>query len=305
MFKKTLLSSIILLISLPSYAGISSQLIWKPWAPQNKDNTLEKPLLSNSSESDSSESDPSEDEIKLDHSCPKGYVLVPGNPDYSTPTPGKDFCVMKYEASKKRLFGGKRKAVSAKKVPWVWISRSEAEAACEANGPGYHLITNSEWMTLARNIESTPANWSGGRIGKGVIPRGKSNSYVPSAPSHDENPYFGTSYPDDWTHKRTHELSNGEVIWDMAGNVWEWVSDRQTMNQTTEGRDLQEYTSTVHNRDKIQMPSSIADLLRRDGSWRSDGSAGIFPALLFPALLYDFTSDSGTDVGFRCAVALP
>ena len=24
--------------------------------------------------------------------------------------------------------------------------------------------------------------------------------------------------------KRTHTLSNGEVIWDMAGNVWEWTS---------------------------------------------------------------------------------
>ena len=25
--------------------------------------------------------------------------------------------------------------------------------------------------------------------------------------------------------RRTHTLSNGEVIWDMAGNVWEWTSD--------------------------------------------------------------------------------
>ena len=27
-----------------------------------------------------------------------------------------------------------------------------------------------------------------------------------------------------WVPKRTHTLSNGEVIWDMAGNVWEWTS---------------------------------------------------------------------------------
>ena len=25
--------------------------------------------------------------------------------------------------------------------------------------------------------------------------------------------------------RRTHTLSNGEVIWDVAGNAWEWVKD--------------------------------------------------------------------------------
>ena len=24
---------------------------------------------------------------------------------------------------------------------------------------------------------------------------------------------------------RTHTLSNGEIIWDVSGNVWEWVKD--------------------------------------------------------------------------------
>ena len=25
--------------------------------------------------------------------------------------------------------------------------------------------------------------------------------------------------------RRTHTLSNGEVIWDVSGNAWEWVKD--------------------------------------------------------------------------------
>ena len=26
-----------------------------------------------------------------------------------------------------------------------------------------------------------------------------------------------------WEQKRTHTLSNGQVVWDIAGNVWEWT----------------------------------------------------------------------------------
>ncbi|RZA18723.1 MAG: hypothetical protein EOP10_20665, partial [Proteobacteria bacterium] len=27
-----------------------------------------------------------------------------------------------------------------------------------------------------------------------------------------------------WAQKRTHSLSNGEILWDFSGNVWEWTS---------------------------------------------------------------------------------
>jgi hypothetical protein len=26
-----------------------------------------------------------------------------------------------------------------------------------------------------------------------------------------------------WEQKRTHELSNGQIIWDLSGNLWEWI----------------------------------------------------------------------------------
>ncbi len=255
------------------------------------------------------------DEIELNNGCPKGYVLVPSNPDYTTPTPGKDFCVMKYEASKLKNESGER-AVSVKKVPWVNINRTHAIAACAANGPGYHLITNSEWMTIARNIEATPENWSGGRIGEGVLPRGNSNSDEAEeavAPGRDDNSNLGTNYYD-WTHKRTHTLSNGEVIWDIAGNVWEWVSDDLRTEQDGDG--WHEYNNAAHfsegsqnqlffaplgsysstkNVGKIYM-SNPGGATLRGGYWDDDAYAGVFAVRLFHS-----ASDSGTAIGFRCA----
>ena len=40
--------------------------------------------------------------------------------------------------------------------------------------------------------------------------------------------------------KRTHTLSNGEVIWDMAGNVWEWTSD-DVIPDNTAGHSWKEF----------------------------------------------------------------
>jgi len=37
---------------------------------------------------------------------------------------------------------------------------------------GYHLITNWEWMAIARDIEQVPENWTGGAVGSGMIKRG-------------------------------------------------------------------------------------------------------------------------------------
>ncbi len=64
--------------------------------------------------------------------CPEGYISVPGNEAYSTPTAGKSFCVMKYEAFR---YGNTAKSrVGA--LPWVNIKREAAQGACAANGAG-------------------------------------------------------------------------------------------------------------------------------------------------------------------------
>ena len=58
------------------------------------------------------------------------------------------------------------------KFPIADIIHTAAIAACQSMGAGYHLITNNEWMTIARNIEQQGDNWNTGIVGSGGIYRG-------------------------------------------------------------------------------------------------------------------------------------
>ena len=167
--------------------------------------------------------------------CPTGFVAVTGSATYST----SDLCVMQFEAKD----DGTGNAVStAASTPFVSIPASTAGADNDAfekcanmsevgfDGT-FSLISNDEWMTIARDIEATAANWSGGSIGSGHIPRGHSDN-SPSNVLAVTNPldfYDGTGNNSGeapgsgWEQRRTHILSNGSIIWDLAGNVWEWV----------------------------------------------------------------------------------
>jgi len=103
--------------------------------------------------------------------------------------------------------------------PWRRIAQTSAKAECESLGAGYDLISNPEWMTIARNIEAQAANWSGGSVGSGCLFRG--NNLTADACG-----YNAASDPESGSGRDTKAkltLSNGEEIWDFSGNVWEWV----------------------------------------------------------------------------------
>ncbi|MDD4221340.1 MAG: SUMF1/EgtB/PvdO family nonheme iron enzyme, partial [Candidatus ainarchaeum sp.] len=179
--------------------------------------------------------------------CPEGFIPVPGNFLYDTTNDSSmGFCVAKYEMKVDQNGDGigdsntdcqdssygvwkNDKAgcsysdfnlvSSPEGYPLTDIKQTESIAACESIGG--HLITNNEWMTLARNIEQVPSNWSSGTIGEGYLPRGNTNlGRAGSSPDPE-----GTG-----NNKRTLSLTNGEVIWDLAGNVWEWTNDNIDMS---------------------------------------------------------------------------
>jgi len=73
--------------------------------------------------------------------------------------------------------------------------RPEAKEACESIEA--HLMTNAEWMAIARDAEQVKSNWSGGDVGSGSLSK-------PHA-----------------------TLSNGEVIYYVADES-EWIDDTIT-----------------------------------------------------------------------------
>jgi prepilin-type N-terminal cleavage/methylation domain-containing protein len=190
--------------------------------------------------------------------CPTGYIVVPGNSIYGT----KDFCVMKYEAkavaissptvgltSPNTVSSGvnidtidnnttattaannRTIASVASGYPIGNISQLTAKSYCTTAGAS--LIKNSEWMTIARNIERQASNWRNGIIGSadssgGGLWRGHTDSTPLKAlvaSTDDSQGYTGTENTSPSRERRTYTLSNGEVIWDLSGNIWEWTDD--------------------------------------------------------------------------------
>jgi hypothetical protein len=49
----------------------------------------------------------------------------------------------------------------AGRYPIADITQPQAISACNSIWASVHLITNDEWMTIARNIEQQATNWSG------------------------------------------------------------------------------------------------------------------------------------------------
>lgn len=175
-------------------------------------------------------------------SCPTGYIPVQKFtlPD-GTAVPA--FCVMKYEAKD----GGNGIATStAAGTPWVSITWLQASTACQSANA--RLISENEWLSIAHQVTTVATNWTGGAVGNGVLMSGH-NDNAPAnslaASANDDDGYYGTgdtaAAPGDGGfnnfanntinaspyagQRRTLKLPNNQVIWDLAGNVWEWVGE--------------------------------------------------------------------------------
>jgi hypothetical protein len=149
--------------------------------------------------------------------CPVGYSWVPPN---STLGVNSLFCVAQFEM---KNVGGVATSQAAL-APWVSITQSAAKTACTSLGAGFDLISNPEWMTIAHEIEKGATNWTSGVVGTGTLFRGHSGNNPSSliAVSDTTDPFSNIVSPE-LERRRTFTLSNGQVIWDFAGNAWEWV----------------------------------------------------------------------------------
>jgi formylglycine-generating enzyme required for sulfatase activity len=206
--------------------------------------------------------------------------------------------------AEQRPWVGNATAGDAKRLEW-----QTAKDACEAIGA--HLITNAEWMAIARDIESVDSNKNASGVYNSGITSGSASQAAGSE---------GTG-----TAKRTHTLSNGQVICDIAGNVWEWVDYKiqsqagikptenawgyREINTITDwGATNLKYTE-VGARDndltggdngigKIYYKSadSSEKAFVRGGYWNIGANTGVF------ALGLNYSpSGSNTNLGFRCA----
>ena len=278
-------------------------------------------------------------ETAANFSCPTGYIKVPGNSLYQT----KDFCVMKYEAKAVAISNptvglltpntgsntiannttattsanGRAVASVASGFPIANISQTTAASYCTTAGAS--LINNREWMTIARNIEAQGVNWTGGTVGSGGLWRGHSDNSPAGAleASTDNDPYFGTGNTSPSIERRTHTLSNGETIWDLGGNTWEFVNDIiMGQNKPRGGPELTSITGYGTLSYDLTRPSN--------SDWNSSQNIGMYVeggltgnnwafirggaydansyAGIFPLILWGFDYNSHPTFGFRCVV---
>ena len=288
------------------------------------------------------------------------WVPVPGNSTFGT----GNFMVMKYDAScVNRTTGvgltspldgtavngynnggagvntnncsqanGYAPASIATGYPIVDVSQTQAASYCTSIGA--HLMTNAEWQTIAWNAEGQGSNWYGGTVGTNYVYSGH-NDNIPanaSLPStSDSQNCVGTDGPSSCggtgsanSQIRTLTLSNGSIVWDMAGNLWQWTSDtiqgqnepyggspgftwRQytaitnwgTMTQQTAGPLNNAWSSTqgigeIYS-DGTSGNTTVYGFLR-GGSWGDGANAGVETLNLHSTPGY-----TNALLGFRCA----
>ena len=178
--------------------------------------------------------------------CSLWFIKVPWNSEFNT----TDFCVAKYEMSyidantpnstwgwtdwNTTHYDSIKTAISiAWKYPIADITQWDAITECSKIWG--HLITNNEWMTIARNVEAEPVNWK--------LKADWVTKYLPNGVSWDtvlgcnrtgwntETKIYATTTwsPCDWW-KNKLKLSNWEEIYDLSWNVWEYVNKANTID---------------------------------------------------------------------------
>lgn len=188
-------------------------------------------------------------------SCPAGFIKVP------VPSNNKVFCVAKYEMTKSGVSQTTANNTTYRNTdvpvsmpeyrPWTNLTKAQAISECQSMGANYDLISNDQWNLIASDIANNSQNWFQGKLeSTSFINQGRSATYFPDgstpegiynvalAPSSDDIKACGAGQPcnvsdkESFRVKRTHTLSNGNIIWDFSGNSWEIVKDKDSSSLT-------------------------------------------------------------------------
>jgi formylglycine-generating enzyme required for sulfatase activity len=188
-------------------------------------------------------------------------------------------------------------AIDPALAPLVNVNYRTAKARCEA--AGYKLITELQCLAIATNIAQQDINWTSGAVGEGSLYQGIHKENVRRAQP-------GSYEPEDPLERRWHQLSNGERIYDFAGNVFTWVhddvqGDADGLVSGTIAKDSPSLTcAPFPSREKGvgYIPGGPLQwsgyALLRGGCWCSDDRAGVFH------LGHGWPDGAGGNVGFRC-----
>jgi len=190
--------------------------------------------------------------------------------------------------------------VTPKAAPWVCINYRTAVQACKA--AGYRLITELQWIAIAHDVANQACNWTGRVVGEGELFQGLRKWSVKAAQP-------GVHQPTDATERRWLTLSNGERIYDMNGNAFQWVfDDAQGDAEGIVARPFDAASPSLQapfppmKKGMGWRPPAGANwfgfALLRGGYWGSGSDAGAF------CLSYDGPGYEGDDVGFRCTKSL-
>jgi len=185
-------------------------------------------------------------------------------------------------------------------MPWVEINYDEARKACAV--AGYDLLAETRALAIAYDISQQDINWTGGKVGEGKIFQGIHKENVSEAQE-------GTYESDDAEERRWHQLSNGERIYDFAGNCYTWVFDDIQGDDkgltTTIKADSPSLTTAPYPSQEKGMgwrPDGERNwsggALVRGGCWCSGSRAGVF------GLGGGGPDRRGVSIGFRCTKSL-
>jgi hypothetical protein len=183
--------------------------------------------------------------------------------------------------------------------PWVRINYDDARKACLLSG--VTLILESQALAIAYDISQQDINWTGGKVGSGSIYQGLHlNSISEAKPA---------SFEPQESERRWHQLSNGERIYDFAGNAFTWVFDNvqgdiDGKNSKIAADSISLTTAPYPSEEKGTgwRPDGARDwsgyALVRGGCWCSESYAGVF------YLGGVWRGSENGSVGFRCTKGL-